>query len=215
LKFHRHNSSSCQAENPKERRWRWSFLLGSDYAPAENICAAISLVDCGGGSSGIAVTAGDACADAGEHGVGQVDDPGEGERSAERTIEAKEWDLNWWGGIELREVRLFDKKKGAAGGDEEIADGFVGVDVVFGDMYNLGKTKAEGLAVNFKKYNDGTTNFSDLVKKTPGTKTVKEPPPFKMPDLKGEFDIDFRGRWSSRMRRGIGRRFMWIEARRS
>jgi len=61
----------------------------------------------------------------------------------------------------------------AAGGDEAVRTELSVWDVVFGDMYNLGKTKVEGLAVNFKQYNDGTTNFSNLVKKT----TVKKPPP--------------------------------------
>ncbi len=57
--------------------------MGPHYAPAEDVCAAISLVDRGGGDSGFAFTAGDAGADAGEHGVGQVDVPGAGERPTE------------------------------------------------------------------------------------------------------------------------------------
>src|ERR1041385_4663577 len=35
--------------------------------------------------------------------LGQVNDQLNG------TLEAGEWDLNWFGGIELRQVRLFDK----------------------------------------------------------------------------------------------------------
>jgi hypothetical protein len=119
--------------------------------------------------------------------LGQINDQLNG------TIEAKEWDLNWFGGIELRGVRLLDKKRAQVAEMKLLRTELSVWDVVFGDYYTLGKTKVEGLAVNFKRYNDGTTNFSNLVKKPPGQKEAKEPPPFVMPDLKGDFDIDFRG----------------------
>src|SRR5258706_9968824 len=120
--------------------------------------------------------------------LGQVNDQLNG------TIDAKEWDLNWFGGIELREVRLFDKKKAQLAEMKRLKTDLSLWDVVFGDYYTLGKTKVEGLAVNFKQYNDGTTNFSDLARKPPaGQKPVASAAPFKMPDLKGGFDIDFRG----------------------
>jgi hypothetical protein len=122
--------------------------------------------------------------------LGQINDQLNG------TIEAKEWDLNWFGGIELREVRLLDKKRAQVAEMKLLRTELSVWDVVFGDYYTLGKTRVEGLAVNFKRYNDGTTNFSDLVKKPPGQKKEdanKAPPSFVMPDLKGDFDIDFRG----------------------
>jgi len=37
-------------------------------------------------------------------------------------------DLNWFGGLELREVRLYAKDKSQAGGDEAGSNGIVGVD---------------------------------------------------------------------------------------
>src|SRR5687767_8679873 len=121
--------------------------------------------------------------------LGQINDQLNG------TVEAKEWDLNWFGGLELREVRLFDKRKAQLAEMKRLSTELSVWDVVFGDMYGLGRTKVEGLNVNFKQYADGTTNFSDLAKKPANAKKDdrKEPPPFVMPDLKGEFDIDFRG----------------------
>src|SRR2546423_4375040 len=121
--------------------------------------------------------------------LGQVNDQLNG------TIEAKEWDLNWFGGVELREVRLSDKKKVQLAEMKRLKTDLSVWDVVFGDYYTLGKTKVEGLAVNFKRYNDGTTNFSDLAKAAPGAKKddANNKPRFKIPDLKGDFDIDFRG----------------------
>src|SRR5258707_571802 len=88
--------------------------------------------------------------------LGQVNDQLNG------TIEAKEWDLNWFGGIELREVRLFDKKKVQLAEMKLLKTDLSVWDVVFGDYYTLGKTKVEGLAVNFKRYSGGGTNFLDL-----------------------------------------------------
>jgi hypothetical protein len=110
------------------------------------------------------------------------------------SLVAKDWDLNWFGGLELSEVRLYDKNKVQLAEMKRLKTELSVWDVVFGDMYNLGKTKVEGLAVNFKRFGDGTTNFSDLAKKT----TVKKPGGEEetvvvVPDIKGEFDIDFRG----------------------
>src|SRR4051812_36925973 len=110
------------------------------------------------------------------------------------TLVAKEWDLNWFGGLELSEVRLYDKQKVQLVEMKRVKTELSVWDVIFGDMYNLGKTKVEGLSVDFKQYADGTTNFTNLVKAPPGPKkTDDKKTPVKMPDLKGEFDIDFRG----------------------
>src|SRR6266850_4123488 len=67
--------------------------------------------------------------------LGQVNDQLNG------TIEAKEWDLNWFGGVELREVRLFDKKKVQLAEMKRLKTDLSVWDVVFGDYYTLGKTK--------------------------------------------------------------------------
>src|SRR5580765_5437415 len=53
------------------------------------------------------------------------------------TLEAKEWDLNWFGGLELREVRLFDKRKAQLAEVKRISTELSVWDVVFGDMYKL------------------------------------------------------------------------------
>src|SRR5829696_6742565 len=81
--------------------------------------------------------------------LGQVNDQLNG------TLEAKEWDLNWWGGIELREVRLFDKKKAQLAEVKRVRTDLSVWDIVFGDMYNLGKTKVEGLVLTFEQRKDG------------------------------------------------------------
>src|SRR3982751_2021483 len=84
--------------------------------------------------------------------LGQVNDQLNG------TLEAKEWDLNWYGGIELREVRLFDKKHAQLAEMKRVSTELSVMDIVKGDYYALGKTKVEGLALDFKQNNDGTTN---------------------------------------------------------
>src|SRR4051812_7032238 len=119
------------------------------------------------------------------------------------TLVAKEWDLNWFGGLELSEVRLYDKHKVQLLEMKRLKTELSVWDVVFGDMYNLGKTKVEGLAFSFEQYKDGSTNFSNLVKATPVEKNrdgnVTRP---KMPDLKGDFDIDFWGTLSQESEKG-------------
>ncbi len=109
------------------------------------------------------------------------------------TLVANEWDLNWFGGLELSGVRLYDKNKVQLLEMKRLKTELSVWDVIFGDMYNLGKTKVEGLALTFEQYKDGSTNFTNLVKPTPGAKQNGDTKtPFKMPDLKGDFDIDFR-----------------------
>src|SRR5947207_1919892 len=123
--------------------------------------------------------------------LGQINDQLNG------TVEAKEWDLNWWGGTEIREVRIFHKHHAQLAEMKRLSTELSVMDILHGNYYALGKTKVEGLALDFKQNNDGTTNFTDLVKTAPAQKSSSaakpDSKPFKMPDLKGDFDIDFRG----------------------
>src|SRR3954462_928175 len=61
--------------------------------------------------------------------LGQVNDQLNG------TVEAGEWDLNWYGGIELREVRLFDKKHAQLAEMKRLSTELSVMDILKGDYY--------------------------------------------------------------------------------
>src|SRR5688572_10234794 len=157
------------------RRFRWLIVLGAVLVLLLILAAlAPTLASTGWGKSII---------------LGKVNNQLNGR------LEAKEWSLSWFGGIELREVRLLDKEKRQLAEVKRITTDLSVADVLGGDYYELGKTRVEGLVVNFKRYKDGTTNFTGLAKTQPG---AKKPSPSAasspdVPDLKGDFNVDFRG----------------------
>jgi hypothetical protein len=113
------------------------------------------------------------------------------------TLEVRDWSLSWGGGTTLSGLRVVDSSGRQILQVGRLSTDLSTWDILRGNYYHLGKTRVEDLDFVFVRYADGTSNFDRLVKDAPAPPSAPQPTgpasPSTLPDLRGEFDIAFRG----------------------